>query len=70
MSMVPQMRSSVAPSGSSTSGVRSFAAGSFSPALNRCSASGPMSLGSVGLELKGSPSTTSIMGSSSATART
>mmetsp|Transcript_12028 Transcript_12028/g.35472 ORF Transcript_12028/g.35472 Transcript_12028/m.35472 type:complete len:317 (+) Transcript_12028:141-1091(+) len=46
MSIVPQMRSSVAPSGSSTSGVLALTAGSFSPARKRASASGPMSFGS------------------------
>lgn len=53
-----------------TSGVFAVTAGSFSPFLNRASASGPISLGSVGLLLKGSPSTTSISGNKSATART
>jgi hypothetical protein len=135
MSMVPHTLSSVAPSGSSTSGVRTVMLGSFSPRLRaaqdgragrqgrvpaagrrwlralvlgaglqlgaelaqaggrgginiiviviivarrhpqqphlkRASASGPMSLGSVGEELNASPSTTSIAGSRSTTART
>mmetsp|Transcript_16060 Transcript_16060/g.39982 ORF Transcript_16060/g.39982 Transcript_16060/m.39982 type:complete len:226 (-) Transcript_16060:121-798(-) len=70
MSMVPQMRSSVAPSGSSTRGVRILATGRVSPRLKRASASGPISLGSVGWELKGSSATTSMSGSRSTTART
>ena len=40
MSMVPQMRSSVAPSGSSTSGVRIWAVGRASPARRRCGRGG------------------------------
>jgi hypothetical protein len=70
MSMVPQMRSSVAPSGSSTSGVRIVVAGSFSPRRARARASGPIILVSVGLELKASSTTTSIMGSRSTSDRT
>ena len=45
-------------------------AGSCSPLLKRCSASGPMSLGSVGLELNGSSATTVIAGSRSTMALT
>jgi hypothetical protein len=57
------MRSSVAPSGSSTRGVRTWMAGSFSSAMKRCNASGPIILVSVGCELKGSASTLSMKGS-------
>jgi len=52
------------------SGVLTVPAGRASPDLNRARQSGPMSLGSVGEDWKGSPGTTSISGSSSATART
>mmetsp|Transcript_8563 Transcript_8563/g.23186 ORF Transcript_8563/g.23186 Transcript_8563/m.23186 type:complete len:204 (-) Transcript_8563:284-895(-) len=70
MSMVPQILSSVAPSGSSTSGVFAFIDGSFSPLAYLCSTSGPISLLSVGLELKSSPGTTSISGRRSTMERT
>mmetsp|Transcript_33220 Transcript_33220/g.105908 ORF Transcript_33220/g.105908 Transcript_33220/m.105908 type:complete len:210 (-) Transcript_33220:504-1133(-) len=70
MSMVPQMRSSVAPRGSSTMGMRALPVGSVSPARNLSRQSGPMSLGSVGEELNMSPGTTSMSGRSSARPRT
>jgi hypothetical protein len=66
----PKRRVSPATPAGLTKGVLAVTPGSFSPALKRASASGPISLGSVGLLLKGSPSTTSMGGRRSATART
>mmetsp|Transcript_32713 Transcript_32713/g.52442 ORF Transcript_32713/g.52442 Transcript_32713/m.52442 type:complete len:409 (-) Transcript_32713:61-1287(-) len=70
ISMVPQMRSSVVPRGTSTMGMRILLEGIFSPARKRASTSGPMRSGCVGEELKASPNTTSISGSRSASERT
>ena len=53
-----------------TSGVGARADGSCSPLRNRCSASGPISFGSLGLLLKASSGTTSMLGSISTIART
>ena len=64
------MRSSVAPRGSSTSGVRICSDGSASPAATRSSADGPMRLVSVGCELNASPFTTSMKGSTCTSERT
>ena len=70
MSMVPQMRSSVVPRGTSTMGTRMVVASRASPALYRSRASGPMSWGSVGEELNASFFTTGISGRRSWSART
>ena len=53
-----------------TSGVGAFAEGSCWPSRKRCSASGPISFGSVGLLLKASSGTTVMLGSISTIART
>lgn len=69
-SYAPHILSSVAPSGSSTRGVGLVIEGSFSPFLKRARASGPIMSGLVGLELKGSCSTTSMSGSTAVSDRT
>ncbi len=53
-----------------TSGVFTLATGSSSPLLKRSRASGPIILGSLGLELKASSATTSISGNRSTIALT
>mmetsp|Transcript_8019 Transcript_8019/g.34117 ORF Transcript_8019/g.34117 Transcript_8019/m.34117 type:complete len:352 (-) Transcript_8019:215-1270(-) len=70
MSMVPQMRSSVVPRGTSTMGTRMVVSSSLLPARNASSASGPISSGSLGCELNASFFTTGISGSRSCSART
>mmetsp|Transcript_5287 Transcript_5287/g.10002 ORF Transcript_5287/g.10002 Transcript_5287/m.10002 type:complete len:223 (-) Transcript_5287:167-835(-) len=70
MSIVPQMRSSVAPRGSSITGILMALRSRGSPRLDISLASGPISAGLSGLELYWSPTTTSISGRISAIART
>mmetsp|Transcript_3647 Transcript_3647/g.10365 ORF Transcript_3647/g.10365 Transcript_3647/m.10365 type:complete len:311 (+) Transcript_3647:721-1653(+) len=69
-SRVPQTLSSVAPRGSSTRGVFALRVFTSSPRCTASLTSLLISLGSVGLELNESPTTISISGSKSITART
>mmetsp|Transcript_3203 Transcript_3203/g.11572 ORF Transcript_3203/g.11572 Transcript_3203/m.11572 type:complete len:217 (+) Transcript_3203:625-1275(+) len=70
MSIVPQIRSSVVPSGTSTIGTRIFVVFNASFLLNFARTSGPINSGSVGDELNASFSTTSISGNNCTNERT
>mmetsp|Transcript_68769 Transcript_68769/g.222180 ORF Transcript_68769/g.222180 Transcript_68769/m.222180 type:complete len:206 (+) Transcript_68769:786-1403(+) len=70
MSIVPVTRSSVAPSGSSTKGVRFITTGKSSPAARRSRTSSLMADGSRGSELYLSSPTIGMSGSSRTNART
>mmetsp|Transcript_62792 Transcript_62792/g.120905 ORF Transcript_62792/g.120905 Transcript_62792/m.120905 type:complete len:280 (+) Transcript_62792:552-1391(+) len=70
MSMVPVTRSSVAPSGSSTKGVRRISTGKSSPAAKRSRTSSLCEAGFAGSELYLSSATVGMSGNSRTKART
>mmetsp|Transcript_13424 Transcript_13424/g.48847 ORF Transcript_13424/g.48847 Transcript_13424/m.48847 type:complete len:234 (-) Transcript_13424:207-908(-) len=70
MSMVPQMRSSVAPRGSSTSGTLISSVSNLPPLCRVARASGPITRESSGSELNMSPLTVVMSGSKSDSERT